>query len=188
MRPRVGRFGPLSLVLSLAGLLGLAGCAAPTPPVPIEPEPELDLRPTTYDRLRGWSEDDPSEALIAFARSCAKLRTGGSGPMGPEPVFGAVADWLAVCAAADEEASAPSTDSARQFFETWFQPYQVFDKDEPEGLFTGYYEPVLHGSRRAGARYPVPLRAPPSDLLRIDLGRFNPELAGYAIVGRIGDG
>ena len=28
---------------------------------------------------------------------------------------------------------------------------------------------------------------PPADLLRIDLGRFNPELAGYAIYGRIAE-
>jgi membrane-bound lytic murein transglycosylase A len=193
VRPLVGRLDLLSLTLSMAGLLGLAGCAAPTPSVvPIAPEAELDLRPVSFDSLEGWSEDDPSEALIAFRRSCTKLRSSGSGPMGPEPVFGAVADWLAACAAADEHARAPSATSAaesvRRFFETWFQPYQVLDDDEPEGLFTGYYEPVLQGSRRAGPLYPVPLHAPPADLLRIDLGRFNPDLAGYAIYGRIGRG
>jgi membrane-bound lytic murein transglycosylase A len=185
-QPLVGRRGPLSLILGVAGLLGLAGCAAPTPPV--EPEPEFGLRPVTFDRLVGWSEDDPSEALSAFRRSCTKLRSRGSGPMGPEPVFGAVADWLTVCAAADEQAGAASAESAREFFETWFQPYELSAADGPEGLFTGYYEPVLHGSRRAGPRYPVPLHAAPADLLRIDLGRFNPDLAGYAIYGRIGDG
>jgi membrane-bound lytic murein transglycosylase A len=52
-------------------------------------------------------------------------------------------------------------------------------------LFTGYYEPLLHGSRTFGYPYTEPLYRPPDDLLRIDLGRFNPELAGYAIYGRI---
>jgi membrane-bound lytic murein transglycosylase A len=33
----------------------------------------------------------------------------------------------------------------------------------------------------------VPLYRPPADLVRIDLGRFNPELAGYAIYGRIAE-
>ncbi|HSA80446.1 MAG TPA: murein transglycosylase A [Geminicoccaceae bacterium] len=155
---------------------------------PAEPEPELSLRPLAFDRLEGWSADDPSEALFAFRRSCVKLRASGSGPMGPDPAFGAIADWLAVCTAADEQARAASAAAVRRFFETWFQPYEVFDRDDPEGLFTGYYEPVLHGSRRSGPRYPVPLHAPPADLLRIDLGRFNPELAGYAIYGRIGNG
>jgi membrane-bound lytic murein transglycosylase A len=56
---------------------------------------------------------------------------------------------------------------------------------EPEGLFTGYYEPLLFGSRSPGGPYVVPLHRAPSDLLRIDLGRFDPELAGYSISGRI---
>jgi membrane-bound lytic murein transglycosylase A len=173
---------PLLTQLAVAAL-ALAGCAAPTPPAP--PVPELGLRPVAFERLAGWSEDDPRAALAAFRRSCAKLRSAGKGPMGPEPVFGSVDDWLTVCAAADQPASAASAPSARQFFETWFQPYQVTDRGASEGLFTGYYEPVLNGSRSPGPLYPVALHAPPPDLLRIDLGRFNPELAGYAIYGRV---
>ncbi|MDF2780770.1 MAG: murein transglycosylase [Geminicoccaceae bacterium] len=181
IRPRAGR---LRLLTPLAvAALALAGCAAPTPPAP--PAPELGLRPVAFERLAGWSEDDPRAALAAFRRSCEKLRSAGKGPMGPEPAFGSVDDWLTVCAAADQPASAASAPSARQFFETWFQPYQVTDRGASEGLFTGYYEPVLNGSRRPGPLYPVPLHAPPPDLLRIDLGRFNPDLAGYAIHGRV---
>ena len=60
------------------------------------------------------------------------------------------------------------------------------DQGNPVGLFTGYYEPVLYGSRHPDAHYRVPLHAPPADLLRVDLGRFNPDLAGYAIWGRVG--
>ena len=78
-----------------------------------------------------------------------------------------------------------SAAAARGFFETWFQPYQIHDNGDPEGLFTGYYEPVLNGSRQPSPRYPVPLHAAPPDLSRIDLGRFNPDLAGYSIYGRI---
>jgi membrane-bound lytic murein transglycosylase A len=181
IRPRAGR---LRLLTPLAvAALALAGCAAPTPPAP--PAPELGLRPVAFERLAGWSEDDPRAALATFRRSCEKLRSAGKGPMGPEPAFGSVDDWLTVCAAADQPASAASAPSARQFFKTWFQPYQVTDRGASEGLFTGYYEPVLNGSRRPGPLYPVPLHAPPPDLLRIDLGRFNPDLAGYAIHGRV---
>jgi membrane-bound lytic murein transglycosylase A len=64
----------------------------------------------------------------------------------------------------------------------------VLDGSNPEGLFTGYYEPLLNGSRRFGRPYTVPLYRPPADLLHIDLGRFNPTLAGYAIYGRIEGG
>ncbi len=167
-------------------LLGLAGCA-PTPPVP--PTPSLALEPVGFDRLEGWGADDPSDALTAFRRSCGRLRSRAPAePMGPDPAFGQVGDWLAACTATDAGASLASAAAVREFFETWFQPYRVSDQGNPDGLFTGYYEPVLYGSRHPDGRYRVPLHLPPPDLLRIDLGRFNPDLAGYAIWGRVADG
>ena len=36
----------------------------------------------------------------------------------------------------------------RSYFETYFQPYRVVNGDGSDsGLITGYYEPILHGSR-----------------------------------------
>jgi peptidoglycan lytic transglycosylase A len=183
VRPPAGRFCLLAIAL-LAGLSGLAGCAPPPPVVP-----RLELQPVGFDRLEGWQADDPSATLVAFRRSCSRLRTRNAGdPMGPDPALGQVGDWLPACAAADDHPSPAAAAATRAFFETWFQPYRVSDHGEPVGLFTGYYEPVLHGSRRPGGPYRVPLHAPPADLLRIDLSRFNPEFAGYAIWGRVADG
>ncbi len=73
----------------------------------------------------------------------------------------------------------------RAFFEDWFQPWLVTDRDQPMGLFTGYYEPLLHGSRHFGGAYTVPLYGTPDDLIEVDLGQFKPELAGQAITGRV---
>ena len=179
------RAGPLvrRLAAPLIALV-IAGCAAPAPPpAPVEPQPLLGLRPLSFASLEGWQEDDPRDALAAFRRSCTARHGRVEGPIGPAPVFGEVADWQAPCAAAAEPA--PDAAAARRFFEAWFQPWQVHDNGDPEGLFTGYYEPVLNGSRRASPRYPVPLHLAPADLSRIDLGRFDPELEGYAIYGRI---
>ena len=184
-RPPAGRLRLLRLRLGFL-LLGLASCA-PTPPVP--PVPTLTLEPVGFDRLKGWGADDPSDSLVAFRRSCSVLRSHApSEPMAPDPAFGQISDWLPACTAADATASLASAASARRFFETWFQFYRVSDHGNQDGLFTGYYEPVLYGSRHPDGRYRVPLHAPPPDLLRIDLGRFNPDLAGYAIWGRVADG
>jgi membrane-bound lytic murein transglycosylase A len=184
LRPRAGRLCRLGLALGYGGLLGLLSCA-PAPPVP----PTLELQPVGFDRLEGWDADDPSGALLAFRRSCGVLQDQAqTDPMGPEPAFGHVGDWLAACGAAAAPEPLASAAAARAFFETWFQAYGVSDKGDPTGLFTGYYEPVLHGARQEGGPYQVPLHAPPPDLLRIDLGRFNPDLAGYAIWGRVADG
>jgi membrane-bound lytic murein transglycosylase A len=183
--PPAGRFVPLLLVLAVTACV-----AAPPPRVtPKPPEPKFELRPLTFDKLDGWRDDDPSQALAAFRRSCGALANRDSdNPMGPEPVLGRVADWLETCRAAEQAADPGSATGARRFFETWFQPFEVRDGGNPEGLFTGYYEPVLYGSRSREPPYVLPLYRPPDDLLRIDLGRFNPQLAGFAIYGRITDG
>jgi membrane-bound lytic murein transglycosylase A len=168
--------------------LALLACAPqperPEPPAP-EPLPRFELRPIAFEQLAGWRADDPREALAAFRRSCAKLaQRDPAMPMGPDPLFGQVGDWQSVCTDAAAVAGS-SADRARTFVENRFSPYLVVDGDNPEGLFTGYYEPLLNGSRQFGGPYTVPLYRSPDDLLRIDLGRFNPELAGYAIYGRI---
>jgi membrane-bound lytic murein transglycosylase A len=107
--------------------------------------------------------------------------------MGPAPWFGEVGDWQPICADAASVA-AGSADEARDFFEDRFSPYLVVDGADPEGLFTGYYEPLLFGSRQFGGAYTVPIYRPPDDLVRVDLARFNPDLAGYAIYGRVQGG
>lgn len=50
---------------------------------------------------------------------------------------------------------------------------------------TGYYEPVVHGSRSQGGEYQWPMYAAPDDLLTIDLGQQYPELAGKRIRGKL---
>jgi peptidoglycan lytic transglycosylase A len=167
--------------------IALLACAAePEPPGPPEP-PRLELRPISFEQMTGWAADDPREALAAFHRSCAKLvEQEPSTALAADPLFGQAGDWQSVCADAPAAAGS-SADQARAFVEDRFTPYLVANGADPEGLFTGYYEPLLNGSRHFGGPYTVPLYRPPDDLLRIDLGRFNPELAGYAIYGRIAE-
>ncbi len=97
-------------------------------------------------------------------------------------VAGTLGAWRGACDAADQPAS---PEQARAFFEDWFQPFEVTDRGNAFGLFTGYYEPLLHGSRRYGGAYTVPLYRAPDDLIRVDLGRFKPDLAGQTIAGRV---
>lgn len=90
-----------------------------------------------------------------------------------------------MCAAS--EALKP-TDAAtvRTFFETRFAPYQSRQADGSEnGLITGYYEPLLHGSLTPSAKYSVPLYGPPADLLTIDLSSVYPQLKHMRLRGRL---
>jgi membrane-bound lytic murein transglycosylase A len=57
-----------------------------------------------------------------------------------------------------------------------------------EVRFTGYYEPVLYGSRLPGLDYTVPIYRVPDDLIKADLGLFRESLKGTRIVGRYREG
>ena len=149
-------------------------------------QPQVDFTPITYENLDGWGRDNPADAVKAFQRSCKKLLNRPTASMiGAHEIYGTAADWRLACNAADALTDNASAGDARSFFEAWFQPFEIVADGESQGLFTGYYEPLLHGSRTKNGSYLVPLHLPPEDLLRIDLGKFDPDLDGQSIRGRI---
>ena len=59
----------------------------------------------------------------------------------------------------------PATDAeARAFFEENFRPVRITKLGDPEGFLTGYYEPIVQGSRFPSPEFPVPLYRRPRDL------------------------
>ena len=91
------------------------------------------------------------------------------------------------CAAAKQISRRDNT-AARAFFERWFVPHLASAGRRAGGLFTGYYEPELNGSRVRSDRYAVPIYVKPSDLVSVDLGLFRRSLKGERIAGRLVDG
>jgi membrane-bound lytic murein transglycosylase A len=76
--------------------------------------------------------------------------------------------------------------SIRHFFETRFVPHQVLNPDGSDnGLITGYYEPLLRGSRMRSERYRYPLYATPDELLVVDLSELHPQLKNMRLRGRL---
>lgn len=74
----------------------------------------------------------------------------------------------------------------RAFLATHFSPYAVaFPDGRRDGLITGYYEPLLPGSRERTPRFRVPLYAVPDDLLVVDLAELHPELANRRVRARL---
>jgi membrane-bound lytic murein transglycosylase A len=129
------------------------------------------LQPASWNTLPGWKEDDLTLAWPAFLQSCKPLQKQSA--------------WQAVCAAANQ-LPFPDTDAARAFFEQRFQVYQLNQADgSQEGLVTGYYEPLLRGSRSVNWKYRFPLYSPPDDLLVVDLASIYPELKNLRLRGRL---
>jgi membrane-bound lytic murein transglycosylase A len=93
--------------------------------------------------------------------------------------------WREPCARA-ESLDSPDDAAARAYFESNFVPYRVANADGTiTGLVTGYYEPVLRGSRERRAPFVHPLYAPPDDLLIIDLASVAPDTRNMRLRGRL---
>ena len=52
-------------------------------------------------------------------------------------------------------------------------------------MVTGYYEPLLLGSRQQSQRFAFPVHAVPDNLLTVELGDLFPELKGKRVRGRV---
>jgi len=127
----------------------------------------FSLTAAGFDRLQGWAEDRLSGAMPAFLKSCARLLsrpdTAAIDPIPKVADYGRVGDWRELCLAA---AVVPPGDdaAARLFFENFFVPLSVADYGQLEGLFTGYFEIELNGSRRRHGRYQTPIYRRPPEL------------------------
>lgn len=187
----MGRRSCLRTFASFALVTALVSGAACTPSTDDAPEDKpaaLILEPTTVGALAGWSADAVSAAVPALLRSCDRFaKQPDDRAVGPDGVAGQVADWRAPCAAA-RRVPAGDDAAAREFFTTWFTPFAAADNDRTDGLFTGYYEPELHGARQPDARYRVPLFRRPPELVMVDLGQFRDDLKGRRIAGQVIDG
>jgi peptidoglycan lytic transglycosylase A len=118
------------------------------------------LEPVKWTELAGWTADDHLAAFAAYQTSCQALRkirrTDDHGQ-----IYGAL--WN-VCRNAIGLRPQDS-DTARTFFEQNFQPVRIARLGEVEGLLTGYFEPIVAGSRFPNPEFPVPLYRRPRDLV-----------------------
>lgn len=122
---------------------------------------KASLSPVTFSSVPRWSSDRHGAAFIAFHRSCLKIlrakRTSGG-------TVGRSRRLLAkVCNKALDLGERPSDSAARKFFETYFTPHVVTSGGR-KGLLTGYYEPILNGSRTKTGKYTIPVYRKPDDL------------------------
>jgi membrane-bound lytic murein transglycosylase A len=160
-----------------------AACPAaqPCPACPVCPAPpEAKKAPTlvaaAFDDLPGWRTDNVADAWPAFIAGCVALRN--------RDAWRGVCDGAAALGAA--ALGTPASGTVRGFFESAFTPYRVQNADGSDtGLVTGYYEPLLRGSRTRTPPFLTPLRAPPDDLLIVDLGDVAPETKTLRLRGRI---
>lgn len=170
--------------LCLIAMFSLSACTPAEKPQE-EEAPPLVATPVSYSELHGWGQDQYAEIVPAFQKSCARImRQDPASKFGPLAEAGTYGDWQVPCVQFLAMNNADSQ-SVRGFFERYFQPYQISAGNEPQGLFTGYYEASLKGSRTKSAATPYPLHIRPDDLVMVQLGDFREELKGQRIAGRV---
>ena len=113
-----------------------------------------------WSDVEGWAEDDLLSAFNAFRASCRPI----AAERGPPASGKALGLSLREPCRAARAADIRDSTSARSFFETHFVPLAFSKVGENEGFVTGYYEPVLEGSRTKTDVYTVPVYRRPSNL------------------------
>lgn len=190
------------LVLLLCALLLVTACTRsvvkpepveqPKEPAPVqlpkvEPvtEPQLETTPKVspqkvhYDLLQvaswqdldGLQQDNLVAAWPAWLQSCTTLMKR------PE--------WKTVCELANTIRN-PNNAIILDYLSSHFDVYRAQNVDgSNEGLITGYYQPLLKGSRKKSAKYPYPLYREPDDLISVELADAYPELKFKRVRGKL---
>ncbi len=177
-----------ALSAALAAIVLAAGCqqlpapaeraaacppCAPCPECPPAkpPPPTARYEPAQLSALPGWQSATLAPSLRAFVTGCAKIA--------PRSPLRSTCDAARAVPLDDESA-------ARRFFESAFSAHSIRAGDgSAEGLVTGYYEPILAGSRVRTEKARFPVYGVPDDLVVVDLAALHPELNSLRLRGRI---
>jgi membrane-bound lytic murein transglycosylase A len=141
---------------------------------------DTGLEPVKWADIAGWPLDDHLSAFRAYEASCQVLRkqqrVSDNGP-----IHNALRE---VCRAA-LNARPQNAEAARIFFEQNFSPVRIARLGDAEGFLTGYYEPIVQGSRLPNPEFHIPLYRRPRDLVAAG---HTPGSGGFpnkgALVGR----
>jgi membrane-bound lytic murein transglycosylase A len=119
------------------------------------------LEPLDWNALDGWAADDHVSAFATFLASCRPLLRTMLPKREARPMYFALTH---VCRQA-LDAGRLSEVQARMFFESNFRPLRITKLGDRAGFLTGYYEPIVDGSRFPTGIFKVPIYRRPRDLV-----------------------
>ena len=136
--------------------------------------------PMAWTDVPGWSNDDHLAAYRAFRASCQPIAAQHALPAAPKALGISLREPCRAARATDISDGA----MARAFFEEHFIPLQISRLGEDAGFVTGYYEPILEGSRTQTEIYNVPVYRRPSNLFVRGFNQSSPDLPNKGQVFR----
>jgi membrane-bound lytic murein transglycosylase A len=162
------------------------------PPKPAErtlPYPQLELPfeisgsqyfPVRWEDIPGWNEDDQLAAYQTFRASCKPISAQHDSPPDARALGTALREPCRAARATEISDGA----RARAFFEDNFVPLEIMRLGQDAGFVTGYYEPIIEGSRTENEVYNVPVYRRPSNLFMRGYSQASPELPNKGPVFR----
>ncbi len=145
--------------------LFIACCSCLYPKIIIKGKGDIKLNEVAFEDLKNWENEDHRKALLSFLNSCKKFaKMPQNRSIGGQ--FGDInaSDFRDVCEIG-EVVKGLSDKQIKNYFENWFKPFLITDrKKNARGLFTGYYEASLNGSKTKNSQYQFPIYKKPQDL------------------------
>ncbi len=168
MKPAAAHCRSLCLLALLAGFVGIPLAAYGEEPLTF---PDTQYEPVEWSDLDGWNGDDHAAAFATFLASCRTLDARRRPGHELTAIPAALQD---ICARA--RAAIPlDEDGARQFFEDNFRPLRINRLGDTDGFLTGYYEPIIAGSRVPTGEFTAPLYRRPPNLVVSGRRRLGPD-------------
>ena len=144
--------------------------------------------PLAWTEMPGWKDDDHLAAFQAFRASCRPIAAQQALPDARSLDVRPLGDSLRDPCRAARAVEIFNDARARAFFEEHFAPLKISRLGEGDGFVTGYYEPVLEGSRTQSDVYNVPVYRRPSNLFVRGYTQSSPDLPNkgpvYRKIGR----
>lgn len=138
---------------------------------------KMYLQRVEYSDISGWGSDNHVDALDTFLRSCSDFDLHPDGEaIGKEQFLAPAIVWKRVCQKA-YLITASDEPGARHFFEQEFVPVKLTSDKNEHATLTGYYEPLLNGSRTKERPYVYPVYAQPA--LPVNFTRAKIDALGY---------
>jgi len=123
-----------------------------------------NLKKVSWSELKEFESDNLDEAFIVFKKGCQSSKN----------------SLKELCNLTKDR------NDSQSFFINNFELYKLYDNsNNDKGLITGYYEPLLYGSKTQTEKYKYPIYKTPKDLVVIDLKQFSSELPKKKLVGKV---
>jgi membrane-bound lytic murein transglycosylase A len=123
-----------------------------------------NLKQANWSELQGFENDNIDEALEVFQKDCQSSKNA----------------LKRMCTLAQD------SNNSKNFFMNYFIPFKLYDNaNSDKGLITGYYEPLLYGSRIKTDIFKYPIYKTPKDLITINLEQFSSELSKKKLIGKV---